>query len=483
MEKWKITIPNFNGGFAPGWWYSDYPSYGNVNMAGKMQNCDITDPAFLTQGPGLAALENGTDAGAVSTLIKGISIIPSSANLGFAVGGNKLYEITATAVSVNASNPVLPHTIDKGAVTEEDGEDVCYFQGTLYYSYNHSGNHGDVGKYDLTRDNDNDFDDDWLSTIPTGKFTLTNNPHPMISAGNGFMYIADGRNVASWDGAIAVSADLDLPLNSVIVDLEWAQNKLWIAVNRPNLTGLNKNISSIYVWDGEADSWEDEIQVLGKIGALYVKNGILFVFYQDISFTGGYKLGYINGLTIVDLCHFKGALPSYYQVSDYQDLLLWIGSDAIYAWGSGGKDIPVKSFQLADGGYSTVGGLGNLFGTPFVASNQSTSYKICKFSGYDTNSNWKSLMFQVGKGKIDKMIVYCDTLGTNARADFTIKYDRGRGTNTAGLNLTETSINRKEFMIGQKIDNDFRVEVSFANGSASNPVKINRIEIYGERYD
>jgi len=34
--------------------------------------------------------------------------------------------------------------------------------------------------------------------------------------------------------------------------------------------------------------------------------------------------------------------------------------------------------------------------------------------------------------------------------------------------------------LGIPIDNDFRVEINWANGSSANPVRINRIEIFGE---
>jgi len=482
MTNWKIEITNPSlGGYAPGWYHDSYPNYGNANQAGDMTNCDLTNPASITQGPGLSTLTSGTEAGNVTTLIKGISRVPTSSDLAFAVGGAKLYEITSTAVSTKASDPALPHTISQDG--GETGEDVCYFQGNLYYSYNQTGQAmGDVGKYDLTRDAEGDFDDDWLSQVPTGKFDLTNDvPHPLLAAGNDYMYIGNGRYVSSWDGTTATEQDLDLPTGSEITDLEWNDNRLFIAANYPNLTGTNNNNASIFIWDGNADSWETEIKVQGRIGALHVKNGVVFVFYQDISYTGGYKLGYINGNSITDLAHFKGALPLYYQTCTYKDFIIWVGSDVIYAWGGGGKDIPVRSFQLADGGYSTVGGLGIPFGTPFVASNQSTSYKLAKFSGYDVNSAWKSLCFQVGESTISKMKVYHDTLGASAQADFTITYDRGSGTNTAGLNLTADTDNTHTFDIGQRVINDFRVDISWANGSATNPVKINKIEFYGTK--
>lgn len=482
--NWVINLENLSlGGYAPAWYKSTYPTYGNKNHAGAMQNCDLTDPTSITQGSGLASLTAGTEAGSVSTLIKGISKVPASSDLAFAVGGNKLYEITSTAVSVKASAPVLPHTIDNAGGTAELGEDVCYFQGALYYSYNYTTG-ADVGKYTLVRDNDTNFDDDWLSAVPTGKFALgAGVPHQMINAGNDFMYIANGRYVSSWDGTTATEQDLDLPTGTVISSLAWAQNRLWIAANLPNLTGTNKNTASIYIWDGNATSWEEEIRVMGRITALHVKNGIVYVFYEDISSSGGYKLGYLNGTTITDLANFTGALPAYYQVADYKDFIIWVSSDLIFAWGSGDKDLPIRLFQLADGGYSTVGGLANPFGTPFVASNQTTSYKIAKFSGYDVASNWKSLLFDITGDKnqsvINQVRINFEVLAANARVDWSLVNNKGATLYTDTISYTKhgatTTINT-----GLKIGaENFRLEFDYTNGNATNPVKIKNARIYG----
>ena len=70
MAKWQIEITAPFGGFAPAFWETTYPSYGNKNMAGDMQNVDLTNPSFITQGPGLATLTNGDQAAAVDTLIR-----------------------------------------------------------------------------------------------------------------------------------------------------------------------------------------------------------------------------------------------------------------------------------------------------------------------------------------------------------------------------------------------------------------------------
>ncbi len=479
--QFQININNFNGGYAPNWWKSTYPFYGNSNMAGAMQNCDLTNPNVLTQGPGLETLASPS---AVSTLIKGLLKAPTSSDISFGIGGNLLYEITSTTTTIKASAPVLPHIIDHGDGTAELGEDVAYFQGNLYYSFNYTTG-ADVGKYDLTRDNDNDFDDDWLSTTPTGNFHIgAGVPHQLLTAGNDVMYIANGRYVSSWDGTTTVEQALDLPTGSVITSLAWANNRLWIAANRPNLTGTNNNTSSIFSWDGNATSWDDEIIVGGLVSALYVRNGIIFVFYADITSTGGYKLGYVNGTAITDLANFTGALPSYYQVSEYQEFLIWNSNGLIWAWGSGGKDLPTKLFQLADGGYATVGGVSSPFGTPLVASSDgSTVWKLAKFSGYDVASNWKSLLFDLNNQGvlpiIDGITINFEGMSTGASVGLVLRDDKGIALFSDTISYagqgTDTSYYRP-LKVGT---NNVRIEFDWATGSATNAVKIRNIRLYG----
>ncbi len=118
------TITIIPSGFCPKWYKSSYPNYGNKSQAGDMRNIDLTDPNSMTQGKGAAALTAGTQAGAVTTLIKGIQKVPTSSNVAYAVGGAKLYQISATAVT-NAGG--FPHTITgTGAIT---GEDVVAYKG------------------------------------------------------------------------------------------------------------------------------------------------------------------------------------------------------------------------------------------------------------------------------------------------------------------------------------------------------------------
>jgi hypothetical protein len=482
MTNWQILIENFLGGFSPAWYKETYPSYGNKNQAGTMQNIDLTNAGFMTQGPGLSTLTAGTQAGAVTTLIKGALDFAVTADTTYGVGGSKLYQFTSTTVS-NAG--IWPHTIDKAAVTAELGEDVAYYQGNLYYSYNHSGSAGDIGKYDLNVT----FDDDWGSTVPSGAGALTSTPHQLIVGGNDVMYFSNGIYVGSYDGTTFNRQALDLPVGSVIQSIKWNSDRVWIAANRPNLTGSNKNTASIYAWDGTTNSWEIEIKLMGTVGGMHVKNGVLFVFYQDITSTGGYKLGYVNNGGITDVANYTGALPAFYQITDYKDFILWDSNGLAFAFGAGDKDLPVRLFQIADSGFATVGCVVCPFGTPIIASTESTSYKLAKFSGYDTAANWKSLVFDVtgsGKAKTKTVRINFETLATGARADWKLLDNQGRTLYSDTISYAKAiaspslhSLTSAVYEINGKVAENYRIEFDFTNGSTANPVKIKNVKIYG----
>lgn len=478
MSKFVINIDNFMGGFAPAWYnQGTYPNHGNKNQAAAMVNADLTSPNFLIQGPGLASLTNGTQAGAVTTLIKGATDLATSSAVAFGIGGNQLYKFSSTAVIDDATWPV---TIDKAAVTGEDGEDVAYYKGALYYSYNHSGSAGDIGKYDLA----STFDDDWW-TATISATALTSNPHPFEVGGNDVLYVGNGQYVAQWDGTTAQHQALDLPTSSVIQDIKWVNDRLWILANRPDTSGTNKNTSSLYVWDGTETSWELEIKLMGTGGALHYRNGSLFVFYSDISSTGGFKLGYVSGNGIVDVANFTGALPEFYQVTDYLDFILWNANGSLWAFGSGDKDLPVRLFQIADGGYTNVGCVVTPFGTPIIASwDAGTNFRLAKFSGYDVNSSWKSLMFDItgdskNGGMIDCVRFNFDTLASGARVDWKLLDSGGRTIYSDIISHAKLGAVTSAYYPLKKGSENFRLEFDFANGSASVPLKIKSARIYG----
>ncbi len=474
---WEFTIDRFDG-LVPGYWLNQYPSFGNRGHASATTSVDLTDPSVLTQGPALTNLANGTEAVALSTLIKGFERLPSNPSIGFAVGGDKLYKLTTTELT---NDGTFPHTINKAAVTGEDAESVIEYASAIYYVYNHSGNAGDIGQ--LT--GASTFDDDWGSTVPTGAGTLLNAPHPMILGGNNKLYIGNGRYVASLFGTTLTLQALDLPAGDVVVGLQWDHNRLYIATNSFNYGLPNQNIGSIYIWDTTATSWEYQITIMGRIGTLYVKNGVVYVWYAVQANTGGFRLAYVNGAAVQDLVAYDGSLPAFYQVTEFENNILWVNDDHIAAFGAPDPKLPLKFFDYCDGGHATVGGIATLFGGPYIASGSGGSYRLAYFAGYDTTAAWKSILFELGQAHnnsyLDRIVVYTEPLASGGKLDLTLKGDYGNQSK-ALTQIAHSAVGAATRHVvlrdSIRVDN-FRLDLSWANGSSTNPVKVRRIAASG----
>jgi len=487
MDK-EIIISDFVG-LVPGFWKNANPSYGNSGHASDTQHIDLTDPSVLTQGPGLADLTAGTQAGAITTLLKGImKESPDGTNI-YATGGNLLHKITSGAVINDiGSGGDWPHTINKAVVTGELGEDVLEYGGYIWYSYNHSGGAGDIGRYDQSTT----FDDDYMSTVPTDGAALQGGvPHPMAKGGLNKLYIGNGRYVAEYSAStgIFVAQSLNLPSGEVVSGLIHDHNRLYVFANKPNLTSSTYMTGSIYVWDMTSTSWEYQITVPGKTGGAFDKNGVVYFFYQDVSATAQFKFAYIEGNQTKDVVSFSGSLPGFHQVIDDDNHIIWLAGGEVWAWGAPSNNLPVKFFQYADAGHDTSGGITNAFGTPMMASFDSsggTAYRLAQFSGYDVNAQWKSILFDISSTMktafVDRIMVQTEPLSTGAACDMTITYDYGSSTETATtvqIAYDSADTLKTRWVVtrsGVSVEN-FRIDLSWANGSATNPVKIRKIMI------
>ena len=64
--------------------------------------------------------------------------------------------------------------------------------------------------------------------------------------------------------------------------------------------------------------------------------------------------------------------------------------------GASVEQLPIQISTLAYGGYATLGGTASPFGTPIIASSDGGSnHRLAKFSGYSTDSNWKSIFIDL----------------------------------------------------------------------------------------
>lgn len=447
--KWSLTLNNLSlGGYAPLYWLGTYPSFGNKNQAAEMVSCDLVNPSYLTQGKGLAVI-----SGTVDQLMKGILDTVVSADKTYGFGGTTLYEITPTAVT------------SVRVITGASGEDVALYNGHLKYVYD-----TDIGDFDLGTT----FDDDWWTTVAGGSALTAGVPHQAIVAGTGggILSILNGSVVANWDGSTATNVAFNTKdTDIVLVSQAYNRNRFWFAGNKPNASGRNQGF--IFVWDGGSPSWNYKIDVDGKIGTLFVKNGITFVFYQKNLSQGVCTLGYCDGEQIRDVANYKGSLPSFYQVTNYQDFIIWASGTDVFAWGGGDLKVNTRIFKLATCG---TGGLANPFGEPITAF----ADKLEKLTGYTTTSSWKSLLFDITQGKrrsmIDEIQFNFEKLATGARVDFTLRDNKGVALYSDYISTVDAT---SATFYPKCLAENFRIELDFSNGSATNNVAIRQIKVSG----
>ena len=479
-SEFYINISDFTG-FQPAYYANAWSAYGNKGQANSMTDIDISDPNILTQGSGKAALTAGTQAGAVTTLISSILKTPTSSGVAFACGGAKLYKISSTAVTNDGTYPM---TIDKGTVTGEDATDLVNYKGNVYTFYNHSGSAGDIAKLTVAT---NTLDADWGSTTPTGFEALASAPHYAIVGGDDIMYFTNGYYIGYYDGSTDTleTQGLDFHTDGQAIAITWNNNSLRAGVNRPNITGSNFNESAIYTWNGISSSWEgDPVEVPGKIGALYTKNGTTFVWWQDVIGTGGYNLGYISGGSLVSIRRYDGSLPNQAQVGECYGFIMWLSGDDVFLWGSPDKDVHTRMFHYMTCTYGTGGAISAPFGTIMLSSNATTNYILEKESGYSIASTYKTTVLNMSDARdtayIDRVVVGTEQMSTGAKCDINLVYDQGKTTKALDQIAYSTANKTRHKILHKAVPvEDFRLELSWANGSATNPVKIRNIFIGG----
>lgn len=477
-NTFSITIDSFEG-LAPAYYSNDWSVYGNKGSANDLKDVDISDPNVLTQGASTSPLTSGTQAGSISTLITSIMKGAVSTDTTFAVGGNKVYKISNTAV---ASTGGYPATIDKAVVTGETATDIVFYKDYLYAFYNHSGSAGDVAK--ITPSNGT-VDATWGSVAGGG--TIENAPHYAIVAGNDMVGFTDGAYVGTIDGD-AFGYSLDLPTNSQSDTITWNGDYFLIGVNRPNVSGSNYNQSAIYFWDGYATSWNvAPIPVSGKIGALFTHNGTTYAWWKDNDNVGGCNFGYLNGSALTVIKRYDGSLPNQNQVSDYYGFITWVSNDEIFVWGAGDNETQVKFFKYLTAPHKTVGSIASPFGSLLISSTGDvgevpvTQYYLSKESGISSSSYWKTIVYNLmspyGIAVVNNIKILTEEMESGAVLNTKIVYNQGQEEKQL-TQILGTSDKVHHIVLNTAIPLiDFRLELEW--GSATKPVKIRSIYISG----
>jgi hypothetical protein len=475
-NRFTITLSQFYQGFSPLAHLNNLTQVGNAGSASVMSNVDVLGD-LMTQGPALSNLTNGTQAGVVSELINFIIDKAVASDTTYGIGTTKLFKISSTAVA-SGGTPSWPQAITNCV----DGESVIQLGTDIYGFYNKSSG-GDILKMPLSTEV---IDVDWGSTTPTGAAALQKAVHP-VAVKEDVMIFGNGQYLGTYIGGSNTLAPtkLDFGVGNEVADVIFFGNQWLIAVNS-GITGSNKNFGQIYTYDGGALSsiLSDEVGIgFQKIGFLFEHNGVVYVAYQDLSSSGGYKIGYLAGRQIKTLAHFTGSLPSFSQKTLYKNTILFASSGSLYSAGAIVDEFPFAISQLADGGYTTLGAVVAPFGTPMIASTDgATNYRLAKFSGYDTACSWKSVVIPLVQGRtkgfIDEIIVLTKALGANASCSLKLEYNQGVSTSSANL-INTTGRTRHTFRISIPNVEDFRIFLDWSGGSGSNDVAIREIQIIG----
>jgi hypothetical protein len=376
-------------------------------------------------------------------------------------------------------------TIDKGGVTGEDATDLIYYKSNLYIFYNHSGSIGDIAKLTIATDT---LDPDWGSTFGVGGASLISSPHYSVLGGNDVMAFTNGNYLGTYDGTTLNTIALDFFTDAQAVSVSFNNNYYVVAVNRPNVSGSNFNQSAIYNWDGTSPSWAgDPIEVPGRLGALYTKNGTTFVWWQDGVGTGTCNFGYVNGTQLQTLKRYDGSLPNQAQVGEYFGFITWLNGAKLMMYGSGDVDLPVKMFHYLTSQYATAGAIASPFGTLLVSSTASTNYSLNKESGYSVLSSWTTPSFDLSSGTqsaiIDKIKIITEPLGANAVCVPTLYWDDTTSNSKTLESVATTGKTEHLCMTTALPVNNFKLNLDWSTSSATNPAKIRKIYISGKMVD
>ncbi len=467
-NKFQIVIDKFYQGYSPAAHLDSLTQIGNSGHASSMVSADISNPDYITQGPSLANLTAGTQTGAITELTNFILDTPPASNSTYGIGNIKLQQISSTAVT---NTGIWPHTMTNGTA----GKTIAYLKGVIYYFFNTTTD-SQIGTYDLATT----FTDAWQ----TGLVKATLIP---VATKEDIMLFGHGRYVGTYFSSTNTinKTKLDFGTNTEVADIVFHSNQWFIAVNS-GITGTNRNSSQIYSYDGGATTTilSDEVAIgVQKIGFLFPLNGILYVVYQDLSFSGGFNLGYLTGKRIEPLVHFTGTLPTYAQKTLYKNTILFLSSGLVYSAGAVIPELPFAISQLADGGLATCGALAAPFGTPMIGSTDgATAFQLAKFSGNTVTANWYSIVIPTGQGKtlgmLDEIVVKTNILAANARCDLIVQYNQA-GTNSDTFQITGTGKTRHTFRISKTDIEDIRIYLNWANGNTTNLCNIKEIILLG----
>lgn len=272
------------------------------------------------------------------------------------------------------------------------------------YSF-YDGTDGDVGAYDISSGL-GVFDDDFLSTQPTGALTLTTDPHPMVFGDDGKLYIGNGRTLVRFDGETGgngtVTVALTLPRGTIIRSFAKHPDGLLIYASRSNnVSGsFYRGNSTAYFWDYVSDNFNypydlSDNMVTAGFNWLGIPGCVTYGRTGEGNGAVSSKLKLFTGSRFKQILEYPSNPPGHGSVEIHDSMILWVfGTSGSQSWigsyGTPWEDRIKGSFNYwgeprgtsLDSG--TTGLCSNLGGTKlYVASGYNSSSALETFSaGY-----------------------------------------------------------------------------------------------------
>lgn len=305
----------------------------------------------------------------------------------WAVNGSYAYATSAGAnlFKITVASATIPIDADQHAITPHGhssavGEDVVVYYANvsstltklLFYSWNDNTD-GDVGTYNFgTWTTAGNFNDDFMSTVPTGAAVLNKSyPHPMVVGDDNILYIGDGKNLASYQGTTGTdgaynSSALDLPNDYVITSFAKTPDFLVIYAYKSAIDSGSQTYQSgectAFFWDYSSPSYTYAYPIEGG----YINGGFnlgstpgCFIQGQTGDIVSGHqsKMLLFSGGEFRTEITFNGAIPGRGGVDTSGESIIWNSAGTIYQYGSPYIGYPKGLNKISFGSGTTIEGL------------------------------------------------------------------------------------------------------------------------------
>ena len=424
------------------WTAGLHPQYAastpGIQKGGGLASAASFDPfrflGYASVGMDAAAAEG---ASVVTTVLR--SITSYSATSAYCIsGGALLHELNPAMAIITTTGGIFPHTISPhGGHQNAVGSDSVIYNANidsvltkqLFYSWN-DGTDGDIGTFNFITT----FDDDFMSTVPSGKAVLNiTNQHPMIVGDRNILYIGDGGNVHQYDGQTGANGTftknaLELGNDYIITSFAKFQKYLIIFATTEM---WGRGISTVFFWN-YFDDFPSEIFQLGDgncDGGFVYQNTVGCFLYAPSADRGnasrrGRMLLY-DGSRFKEQISFLANIPIYRGVDINGDIIYWNSQGTLYSFGSPFKGVNSGLNILCNLLGSTSGALKNINGITYSSSGTAASGGMEQLNGrYQTGGGSTSMAFpnfpKDKCGKITRVDIIFGQLATAGRS-FTLQ--------------------------------------------------------------